>query len=179
MANKEIFHVDVTSTKSDYVFYYNMVSAVNEKVIETLRKEIPDRLITPAAREYVNNVRNGQFIHKQGPGEFGVMAKWDPHTDSFEYFMADEMRGICATVSANLAIEIINKAIKYCPKDTGFLASSFRIEDLGDGRCTIYNDCPYAWYVEEFTWKKHKWPTRAKFLTTAVWEVGQKYGLWA
>ena len=49
-------------------------------------------------------------------------------------------------------------------------------EVLGDGKVRIYNDCPYAWYVEEFTWKHHEYPTRAKFLTTAIYEITQKYG---
>ena len=173
----EIFHVDILDTTGK-VFYYNMVSAVNEAVLSSIKSNLDERLITPRAWQYIQNVRMGQFVHKDGPGEFGVMAKYSGE-GNIEYALAEQMRGICATVKANLAEEILQKAVEYCPVNTGLLINSFRIEDLGDGNCRIYNDCPYAWYVEEFTWKKHDYPKRAKFLTTAVYEVGKKYGLWA
>lgn len=175
----DMFYVDILNTDS-YNFYYNMVAEVNQAVISALKSEIPDRLMTQRATDYRNNMLAGGLRKSYGPGEFGVMSNYDRSTGQFEYMLADQMQGICATVSRNLADEIVERAIYYCPKDTGYLASSFRIEDLGNGQCRIYNDCPYAWYVEEFTWKNHDYPTRAKFLTTAVYEIQQKYGFgWA
>ena len=157
-----------------------MVAEVNEAVIKSIKSELPDRLMTGAAQRYRDNVLAGGLRRSHGPGEFGVMGNFNINTGDIEYMMAGEMRGIAATVSHNLAEEIVERAIYYCPKDTGFLSESFRIEDNGDGTCTIFNDCPYAWYVEEFTWKHHDYPTRAKFLTTAVYEIQQKYGFgWA
>lgn len=179
MASGEIFYVDILNSDG-YSFYYNMVTELNEAVIKAVKSTLPDRLMTERAMNYRNNMLAGGLKSGQGPGEFGVMGNYNPDTKEIEYMMADQMRGICATVSANLAQEIIERAIYYCPKDTGYLAESFRIEDLGDGKVRIYNDCPYAWYVEEFTWKHHEYPTRAKFLTTAIYEITQKYGFgWA
>lgn len=175
----DMFYVDVLNTDS-YNFYYNMVAEVNQAVISALKSELPDRLMTQRATDYRNNMLAGGLRKSYGPGEFGVMASYDRSTGSIEYLLADQMKGICATVSRNLADEIVERAIYYCPKDTGLLSESFRVEDLGNGKVRIYNDCPYAWYVEEFTWKHHDYPTRAKFLTTAVYEVQQKYGFgWA
>lgn len=174
----DMFYVDVIGV--DYNFYYNMVAEVNKAVVQALKSELPDRLMTDRAMNYRNNMLAGGLRGGWGPGEFGVMASKDSVTGDIEYMLASQMQGICATVSRNLADEIVERAIYYCPKDTGYLASSFRIEDLGNGQCRIYNDCPYAWYVEEFTWKNHDYPTRAKFLTTAVYEIQQKYGFgWA
>ena len=175
----EIFYVDILNADF-YNFYYNMVAEVNEAVINAVKSELPDRLMTERAMNFRNNVLNGGLRRSHGPGEFGVMGNFNINTGEIEYLFADQMRGIAATVSHNLAEEIVERAIYYCPKDTGYLSESFRIEDNGDGTCTIFNDCPYAWYVEEFTWKHHDYPTRAKFLTTAVYEIQQKYGFgWA
>ena len=174
----DMFYVDVIGV--DYTFYNNMVAELNSAVVQALKSELPDRLMTDRAMDYRNNMLAGGLRRGWGPGEFGVMASKDSVTGDIEYMLASQMQGICATVSRNLADEIVERAIYYCPKDTGYLASSFRIEDLGNGQCRIYNDCPYAWYVEEFTWKNHDYPTRAKFLTTAVYEIQQKYGFgWA
>jgi len=179
VVNSDFFYVDILNTDG-YSFYYNMVAEVNEAVIKALRSELPDRLMTDRAMNFRNNVLAGGLAAHHGPSEYGVMGNYNVDTKEFEYMMADQMKGICATVSKNLAEEVVERAIFYCPKDTGLLSESFRIEDLGDGKCRIYNDCPYAWYVEEFTWKHHDYPTRAKFLTTAIYEVQQKYGFgWA
>lgn len=178
MAN-EVFYVDVLKANF-YNFYYNMVAEVNEKVVEALHSTLPDRLMTKRAMDYRNNMLNGGLASKYGPGEFGVMGNYNINNGDIEYLMAGQMRGIAATVSSNLAEEIVERAKYYCPVNTGFLIESFRIEDIGNGECRIYNDCPYAWYVEEFTWKNHDHPKQAKFLTTAVYEIEQKYGFgWA
>lgn len=185
MADKEFFYVDILST-ANYSFYYNMVAEVNKEVINAVKSEIPDRLMTQRAMNYRNNVLAGGLRSKYGPGEFGVMANYDVNTKQIEYLLASEMKGICATVSANMAEEIVERAKYYCPYDTDkkrgdyHLIDQFRIEDLGNGQCRVYNDCPYAWYVEEFTWKHHDYPKQAKFLTKAVYEIQQKYGFgWA
>ena len=173
-----IFYVDIRAT--DYEnFYYNMVAEVNKAVVDLLGSQLDSRLMTDRAMHFRNNVLNGGLAAHHGPGEFGVMGNRNHVTGDIEYIFADQMQGICATVSRNMAEEIVERAIYYCPKDTGYLASSFRIEDQGNGKCIIYNDCPYAWYVEEFTWKHHDYPTQAKFLTTAIYEIEKKYGLWA
>lgn len=175
----DLFYVDVTNANF-YNFYYNMVAEVNKKVITALQSQLPNRLMTQKAMNFRNNVLAGGLRAHHGPGEFGVMANRNISTGEMEFISADQMAGICATVSRNMAEEIVERAIYYCPKKSGYLSESFRIEDNGDGTCTIYNDCPYAWYVEEFTWKKHDYPTQAKFLTTAVYEIQQKYGFgWA
>lgn len=175
----EIFYVDILDS-GNYNFYYNMVAEVNQAIITALKSELPDRLMTEKAMRYRNGMLAGGLKSGQGPGEFGVMSSYDTKTGNIEYILADQMQGICATVAENLALEIVERAKYYCPVDTGYLIDSFRIENLGDGKCRIYNDCPYAWYVEEFTWKKHNYPKRAKFLTTAVYEIQQKYGFgWA
>lgn len=179
----DLFYVDVTNANF-YNFYYNMVAEVNKEVITALQSQLPDRLMTQKAMNYRNNVLAGGLAAHHGPGEFGVMANRNISTGELEFISADQMAGICATVSRNMAEEIVERAKYYCPIDTSHdglhLRDCFRIEDNGDGKCTIYNDMPYAWYVEEFTWKKHDYPTQAKFLTTAVYEIQQKYGFgWA
>ena len=181
--DRNFFYIDILDT-ANYTFYYNMVAEVNKGITRALRSELPDRLMTPRAMAYRNNVLAGGLTSGKGPGEFGVMANYDVNTGNIEYLLADSidwhMKGICATVSANMAEEIVERAQYYCPVDKGHLIKCFRIEDLGNGKCRIYNDCHYAWFVEEFTWKHHDYPKRAKFLTTAVFEIQNKYGFgWA
>lgn len=179
MASNDFFYVDVLNADY-YNFYYNMVAEVNENVTEALHSMLPDRLMTQGAMNYRNNVLAGGLAAHHGPGEYGVMGNYNINTGELEYMLADRMAGIAAAMARNLADEVLERAIYYCPKDTGLLAESFRIEDKGDGTCIIFNDCPYAWYVHEFTWRNHEYPTRAKFLTTAIYEVQQKYGYgWA
>lgn len=79
--------------------------------------------------------------------------------------------GIAAEVSTRLAQLILNRAKYYCPVDTGKLKSSGRVEHIGGGKSMIIFDCDYAWYVHEHTWKKHAYPTCAKFLTRAVNDI--------
>ena len=178
MASNDFFYVDIRG--SGYSFYYNMVAEVNEAVTDALKSALPDRLMTGGAMNYRNNMLAGGLAAHHGPGEFGVMGNFNTATGQMEYILADYMKGICATVSMNMAEEIVERAKYYCPVNKGILINSFRIEDLGDGKARIYNDCPYAWYVEEFTWKNHDYPKQAKFLETAVYEIEKKYGFgWA
>lgn len=183
MADGTLFHVDILNANY-YNFYYNMVAEVKEGVIQAIKSEIPDRLMTEGAMRYRNGVLAGGLRKGWGPGEFGVMGNYNINTGEIEYQLVSEMEnamvGIAATVSRNMAEEIVERAKYYCPVDKGILINSFRIEDNGDGTCTIYNDCPYAWYVEEFTWKHHDFPKQAKYLTTAVYDIQKKYGFgWA
>ena len=90
------------------------------------------------------------------------------------------MQGITASVNKEIAEEILTLAKYYCPKDTGYLAESGRIEQNDDGSCRIYFDCGYAWYVHEFSWRKHAFPTCDHFLTRAIYEVQKAHGFgWA
>lgn len=161
-----MFHMDVRGTDF-YDFYYNMVAEVNKNVTKVVGKDILNRPISDSAKSYINNKLNGNF-GKTGPSEFGMIGVKNFSTGQIEYANALDMVGISATVSADLASKILERAIYYCPKDTGTLASSGRIEQNADGSCRIYFDCPYAYYVHEHTWKYHKPPTCAKFLTIAI-----------
>lgn len=84
--------------------------------------------------------------------------------------------GIATVVAESLAEKVLERAIYYCPKDTGYLASTGRAEIIGEGKAKIIFDCSYAWFVHEQTWKEHKFPTCAKFLTRAIEEVEQLAG---
>jgi hypothetical protein len=176
-----MFYVDILNT--DYTFYYNMLAQLNENVSAALRKELLSKFestkyLNANARAILNS-RQNITLDKTSYGQYGVMTNYNAGTGSFEYVMASEMQGICATIKNSLAVEIVERAKYYCPVDTGRLINSFRIEEIDNDRCIIYNDCPYAWYVEEFTWKNHEYPKSAKFLTKAVYEISKKYGLYA
>lgn len=162
-----MFYVDVMS--GEYTFYYNMVALLNASVAQTVGNIIGNRPISNEAKQYVSV--KGQ-LEKRGPSEFGVMGSYDQTTGDIEYLMAEGMAGITAVVSEEIAKRVLERAVFYCPKDTGYLADSGRIEILNEGQARIYFDCEYAWYVHEFTWKNHKFPTCAKFLTLAVQEIG-------
>lgn len=153
-----MFYVDVRNV-DNYTFYYNISKEVNRKVQEVLGEKILSKLPT---------VKNTPDINKY---DYAKMADYNPRTGEIEILDHYQMQGICASVSRALAEAIVERAKYYCPKDTGFLADSFVIEDNEDGTCRIFNSCPYAWYVHEFTWKNHQFPTCAKFLTLAIQEV--------
>lgn len=93
-----------------------------------------------------------------------------------DYSSLKDGMGIATVVAENLAEKVLERAIYYCPKDTGYLASTGRAETIGEGKVQIIFDCEYAWYVHEQTWKEHKFPTCAKFLTRAIEEVEQLAG---
>lgn len=88
-----------------------------------------------------------------------------------------QMAGITKQINEGLAQEILERAKYYCPKDTGYLASTGHIDYETDGTCRITFDCPYAWYVHELTYRNHDYPTSAKFLDIAIQEIYAKYGL--
>lgn len=158
-----MFYVDVRNIDT-YTFYYNVNKEVNRHVQEVLGKEVLDKL---------PNVKNNSSLQF---GDYARMGNYNPRTGQVDIEEHFEMQGIAATVARALAEEIVERAKYYCPVDSGLLRDSFVIEDLGDGKCRIYNTCPYAWYVHEFTWKQHNYPTCAKFLTLAIQEIETKYG---
>ena len=85
--------------------------------------------------------------------------------------------GIASEVSQELAEEVLERALYYCPVDTGRLKESGHIERINDNKYLVVFDCPYAWYVHEHTWKDHDYPTCAKFLSIAVEEVKRLHNL--
>ena len=155
-------YVDVDDIDG-YVFYYNVTKKINECVAQVLSDEI--KLNRPMNQNGFDNA---------------IMGSVNLHTGDVEYEYHSMLEGITTKVNYELAEEILELAKFYCPKDTGYLAESGRIEQLQDGSCRVYFDCPYAWYVHEFTWREHKFPTCAKFLTRAKYEVEKAHGFgWA
>jgi hypothetical protein len=159
------FYIDVSSTKGDYIFYYNVKKAIERGVNINVRKVI--------------GLKNEQLLDKvDTSGDYAKMGSYDFSTGTVteinDHF---EMRGISMEVNKALAQDILDRAIYYCPKDTGYLASTLHLEDQDDGSVKIVADCPYAWYVHEFTWKKHKFPERSQFLAYAAWEVMKQHGI--
>lgn len=73
-----------------------------------------------------------------------------------------------------LAVDILAKALRYVPVDTGRLRDSAYIKKRGDVVAVGFN-CPYAIYVHEVAYNRHKKPTRYKFLEDATYEVMSKY----
>lgn len=98
-------------------------------------------------------------------------------TGQMEFIDQAAMDGICMSINAQFANEIVQLATYYCPVNEGTLRDSIRVEFDNNGGCMIYYDCPYAWYVHEFTWRQHKYPTRAKFLSQAISDVYSYHGL--
>lgn len=159
-----------------YTFYYNMVAEVNKSVEQEVGNVLNLRPITKSATNYINNMQGGN-LGKSGPSSFGVFGDYNKSTGDAEFISAYEIAGIAATVNRELAEEILVLSNYYCPKNTGYLASTGRIEDMTDGSCKIFYDCPYAWFVHEFTWKQHNFPECAKFLTLAMQEVAVRHNL--
>ena len=163
-----MFYVDITD-QNFKVFYYNMHAKINEQ----LQKELHVNLY-----EKVPHYNPSSQADK-GPGYAGKLVAYDRvKMQAIDIENAYKMAGIIASgFSQMLAEEIAERARLYCPVDTGLLRDSIKVIEGGDGSYTVLVDCPYAWFVNEFTWKEHKWPTRAKFLDTAIWEVCKEYGL--
>ena len=161
------FYVDVgDSNSANYTFYYNINKLISTGVNEAVRKVIGADAEKDLAKDGYDYARMVQFNLETGQVEAN-----EGHF---------EMQGITAAVNKELAEEILQRAIYYCPKDTGFLASSGRIEQNDDGSCRVYFDCGYAWYVHEFSWKQHEFPTCDHFLTRAIYEVQKEHGFgWA
>lgn len=174
------FYVDITTT--DYFnFYYNMVAEVNEAVVKVVGDDLKLRPITPGAQRYINGRQAGGLrAPSKGPAVFGMMGNRNMSTGELDFASALDMRGITMAVNRQLAEEILALSKYYCPVNTGNLRDSGHIEENADGSCRIVYDCSYAWYVHEFTWKNHAYPTRAKFLTDAVYVIEKLHGIgWA
>ena len=157
------FLVDVRST-DDYTFYYNMLRSVNQHVINIVdSKVLANR---PMARD--NYITGTQ-----------IMGSYNLQSHDVEYALALQMAGITAGINRELAEQVLERALYYCPVDTGYLRSTGRIEENENGSCSVVFDCPYAWYVHEFTWREHDFPTRSHFLIQAVYEIEKEQGWWA
>ena len=161
------FYVDVNSKDNNYVFYYNINKLVTTGVNEAVRKVI--------------GTKNESMLDRSDNIDYARMAVFNPDTGQIDtnemHFL---MQGITASVNKEIAEEILTLAKYYCPKDTGNLAESGRIEQNSDGSCRIFFDCGYAWYVHEFSWRKHAFPTCDHFLTRAIYEVQKAHGFgWA
>nr|DAG01628.1 MAG TPA: Minor capsid protein [Siphoviridae sp. ct87j35] len=157
------FLVDVRST-DDYTFYYNMLKRVNQHVINIVdSKVLANR---PMARD--------NYIE-----ETGIMGSYNLQSHDVEYALASQMAGITAGINRELAEQVLERALYYCPVDTGYLRSTGHIEENENGSCSVVFDCPYAWYVHEFTWREHDFPTRSHFLIQAVYEIEKEQGWWA
>ena len=157
------FLVDVRST-DDYTFYYNMLRSVNQHVINIVdSKVLANR---PMARD--NYITGTQ-----------IMGSYNLQSHDVEYALALQMAGITAGINRELAEQVLERALYYCPVDTGYLRSTGHIEENENGSCSVVVDCPYAWYVHEFTWREHDFPTRSHFLIQAVYEIEKEQGWWA
>lgn len=160
----EGFYVDINADNNFYVFYYNV-----NKLIATGVNSVVRSIIGEKAEASLDRTSNSDYSR---------MVLFDPDSGQvLENNLHFLMQGISAVVNRELAEEILIRAYYYCPKDTGYLASTGRIQEMDDGSCRIFFDCPYAWYVHEFTWKQHDYPTRAHFLTIAIDEVMREHGL--
>lgn len=170
-----MLYISVTET-SDYNFYYNMESSVHHFVEYIVGKELlKNRPINDKIKEQIQT--SGYKRRGQGRSEYGMFGSLDRNTRQIEYASALDVDGITGDVAYAIADEVLELAKYYCPKDTGTLANSGRIEMLSDSMCSIVFDCPYAWYVHELSWKKHEFPTCDHFLSRAIYEVENKYGL--
>lgn len=157
------FLVDVRST-DDYTFYYNMLRSVNQHVINIVdSKVLANR---PMTRD--NSITGTQ-----------IMGSYNLQSHDVEYALALQMAGITAGINRELAEQVLERALYYCPVDTGYLKSTGHIEENENGSCSVVFDCPYAWYVHEFTWREHDFPTRSHFLIQAVYEIEKEQGWWA
>ena len=156
------FLVDVRST-DDYTFYYNMLKRVNQHVINIVDSKVLEN--RPRARD--------NYIE-----ETGIMGSYNLQSHDVEYALASQMAGITAGINRELAEQVLERALYYCPVDTGYLKSTGHIEENENGSCSVVFDCPYAWYVHEFTWREHDFPTRSHFLIQAVYEIEKEQGWW-
>ena len=182
------FYVDVRYN-GNFDFYYNMEAMINSHVANVLKIKPNDLTTLPRNNIAMSNIkqRNNRLV-KQGSAHLGVIGSKNMSTGQIKTHSILDIDGICATVSAKMAQEVLIRAVYYCPKDTGNLAKSGRIEVVNNNECRVVfggyteesGEVPYAWFVHEFTWKKHKFPERAKFLTQAIYEVEKLHGVnWA
>lgn len=157
------FLVDVRST-DDYTFYYNMLKRVNQHVINIVDSKV---------------LANRPMVRDNYIEETGIMGSYNLQSHDVEYALASQMAGITAGINRELAEQVLERALYYCPVDTGYLRSTGHIEENENGSCSVVFDCPYAWYVHEFTWREHDFPTRSHFLIQAVYEIEKEQGWWA
>ena len=167
MADSTGLYINVGSN-TDKIFYYNMQAVVNENVRQAIGEELYNKL--PMNYKIQGNLPI-EPTNKRGPGSSGMLILPSNNNSSMEFGVASQMDGILVEVSTTIAKLVLERAVYYCPKDTGYLASTGRVENLGNGRSQVIFDCKYAWYVHEFTWNKHRFPECAKFLTKAVSEI--------
>lgn len=160
-------YINVGGT-TDKVFYYNMQAMVNENVRQAIGEELYNKL--PMNYKMPGNLPIAP-TNKRGPSSSGRILLPSSDKSSMEFGVASQMDGILAEVSTTLAELILERARYYCPVDTGTLRDSGRIVKIDNTTSQIIFDCPYAWYVHEFTWTNHKFPTQAKFLTRAVSDI--------
>lgn len=160
-------YVNVGSNTED-TFYYNMQAMVNENVRQAIGEDLYNRL--PMNYKLPGNKPIAP-TNRRGPGYSGRILLPSSDKSSMEIGVASQMDGILVEVSMHLASLVLERARYYCPVDSGTLRDSGRIVNLGNGVAQVIFDCPYAWYVHELTYKKHAFPTCAKFLTRAVNEI--------
>ena len=159
----------------NYTFYYNMESYINENVVKEIGKSVAN--VLPRNESALQRIQQRGYMTKRGSAHLGMFGSFNKQSGQFELVRATNdagntvMAGVCAHVSSEIAETVLERAKYYCPVDTGILKNSGYIEYTDDGQCVIKFDCPYAWFVHEYTWKNHKYPTCAKFLSIAVQEV--------
>jgi hypothetical protein len=167
------FYINV-SDSSSYDFYYNMESSVNWYVEYTVGKDkLSSRPIFDSIRKQIQE----HGYRKHGHSDYGVYGSLNKNTQDIEYGLAIDVEGILGITPAYIANEVLELAKYYCPKDTGTLANSGRIQMLDNSMCSIIFDCPYAWFVHELSYKKHEPPTCDHFLSRAIFETQEKYGI--
>jgi hypothetical protein len=76
------------------------------------------------------------------------------------------------------AWQVVANGQVLCPKETGALAASGRAEEPvvngDDVEQTVGFNTPYAWFVHERLELRHRPPTQAKFLETAMSNLAPK-----
>lgn len=170
-----MFYVDIRNTDF-YNFYYNMASVVEEHVQKIVGQALDNR---PTTKPIGGSWRGGLAPRGTQPKEWGLIGAMRVGTDKIDYVRAMDVHGIAGIVAENIAEQVLEKAYYYCPKDTGALAATGRIIATDDNTYMVVfgdADAPYAWYVHEFSWKKHKFPECSHFLTRAIYEVEKSMG---
>ena len=139
------FYVDVRYN-GNFDFYYNMEAMINSHVANVLKIKPNDLTTLPRNNIAMSNIkqRNNRLV-KQGSAHLGVIGSKNMSTGQIETHSILDIDGICATVSAKMAQEVLIRAVYYCPKDTGNLAKSGRIEVVNNNECRVV----FGGYTEE------------------------------
>lgn len=165
-----MLYIDI-SNPFNKILYYNIEAEINEHLIKELGVDY-------SKLPHLQNKFPTINLPKQGSSINGRIVEWDvTKQERVDIDYALNMAGILANVQSRIAQDVIDLAKYYCPVDTGYLRNSIGIGNVSGNMTEIIVDCPYAWYVEEFTWRQHDPPTCAKFLERAVFEVSRKYGI--